>query len=270
MALYARQDPFRFATITAAEIAATTDTSDATVARAARKLGYKGTREWKRACAEQVDHTLGLEASLRSKLADLPDGDEKNIHLEAARSVLSSAAEALLALSDGLEASTLETAIGEIADSDRVFVYGRGTGYYAAEYLSLGMTRIGIEARACTGSGHTLADVIPNLRHSDVSIVIAPRIIIPDLEWYLAESVSRCSATILISAEFPPTRVRDKIVHIALPSTEKSLASDTLSAIAVADVLTSEMSRLNPARALKHHQMVQELRESIYQRQRGG
>lgn len=263
VAMYARQDPFKFATMTAAEIATVTTTSDATVARAARKLGYKGVREWKRSCAEKVDHTLGLDATLRSKLANLPHQHETSGQVLAARSVLSSSAQALLALRDSLSERSLDQAIAGVSGSERIISFGLGTGFHIAQYISLGLERIGIESRATTGSGHSMADAIARLRDTDLSIIVAPRIIIPDVEWFIDESVTRCKGVILISAEDPPKQVDKEVIHLALPSTASVTANDSVCAVAIADVLIYEMARLNPTRSLLARQAIQSLRDGI-------
>jgi len=150
----------------------------------------------------------------------------------------------------------------------RVLVYGLGAAYHVAEYLSLALERVGVDARAVAGSGHTLADAIPRLRGEDVSIILAPRLLFPDLVWYADESAQRCAATILVTTEPPPERLRRSTTTLRLPSTAQVIADDTILALALADVLVAAVARQAPNRSLATRQAIQELRDRIYSNQR--
>lgn len=266
--LFARQDPLAFATSTAVEIAEASSTSDATVARTARKLGFRGVREWKRVCAESVDSTRGLDAVLRDRLDTLSKTQSGDSSSGLARQLLASSAEALLALAEVLDSAALDQGVNALVNARRVLVYGLGAAYHVAEYLSLALERVGVDARAVTGSGHTLADAIPRLRGEDVSIILAPRLLFPDLVWYTEESVQRCAATILVTTEPPPERLRRSIIPLRLPSTAQVIADDTILALALADVFVAAVARQAPNRSLATRQAVQELRDRIYPDQR--
>ncbi|TGD11724.1 MurR/RpiR family transcriptional regulator [Brevibacterium sp. S111] len=266
--LYARQDPLAFATSTAVEIAEASSTSDATVARTARKLGFHGVREWKRVCADSVDSTLGLDALLRVRLDNLSKAKSVKSSGGLARQVLASSAEALLALAEILESSALDHGVDELVNARRVLVYGLGAAYHVAEYLSLALERVGVDARAVTGSGHTLADAIPRLRSDDVSIVLAPRLLFPDIVWYAAESAQRCAATILVTTEPAPERLRQSTITLRLPSTAQVVADDTILTLALADVFVAAIARQEPNRSLATRQAVQMFRDRIYSGQR--
>lgn len=258
---FAQRDPLRFATITAAEIAAQTMTSDATVARTARKLGHAGIREWKRLCADSVDRAIGLDSNLRTQLSRLPERDEEGGQAIAIKRILSTSARSLIDLGDQLDTETFAEAVSAISEAGTATTFGLGTGFHAAEYLSLSLERTGIRSRATTGSGHMLADVFPRLQHDDVSVIVAPRLLTTDVLWHLEESLKRCHATVLISSTPPPRDVAEHLFHLSLPSGDDASMNRMICTFALIDVLAYELARLAPARAVERSAEVQKIRD---------
>ncbi|MGC2976176.1 MurR/RpiR family transcriptional regulator [Brevibacterium sp. FAM 25378] len=263
VAEFAQRDPLRFATITAAEIAAQTMTSDATVARTARKLGYAGIREWKRLCAENVDRAIGLDSNLRSQLSRLPERDEEGGQAIAIKRILSTSARSLVELGDQLDTETFAEAVRAISEAGRATTFGLGTGFHAAEYLSLSLERVGIRSQATTGSGHMLADVFPRLQHDDVSVVVAPRLLTADVLWHIEESLKRCHITVLISSAAPPRNLAKGLLHLSLPSGEDASVNRMVCTFALIDVLAYELARLAPSRAVERSAEVQKIRDRL-------
>lgn len=260
---FAQRDPLRFATITAAEIAELTMTSDATVARAARKLGHAGIREWKRLCAESVDRAIGLDSNLRSQLSRLPERDEEGGQAIAIKRILSATARSLVDLGDQLDTDSFAEVVRTISAAGNVTTFGLGTGFQAAEYMSLSLERTGIRSQATTGSGHMLADVFPRLRHDDVSVVVAPRLLTPDVLWHVEESLKRCHATVLVSSATPPRDLAKDLLHLSLPSGEDASMNRMVCTFALIDVLAYELARLAPARAVERSAEVQKIRNRV-------
>ncbi|GFZ95099.1 MurR/RpiR family transcriptional regulator [Nesterenkonia alkaliphila] len=260
----AEQDPFRFATSTAAEIAELTSTSEATVARAARKLGFSGTKEMKASCAARVDSSQSLGAVIRTRLESLPSGafaPEQDTSHTVASAVLTSAADLLIRLNDTLEPALISHTAEAFVSARRVNVYGLGTAYRIAQYFCLELERVGVDALPLTGATHTAADSIPRIGPEDELVILAPLLIFPAVEHFTEIALERARSVTVISQDRLPQSLTDRVQHIQLPSTTAGAASESVTAWALCDVLIAEIARRNPERAIETRNYVQQLRE---------
>lgn len=258
---YAEQHPLRFATSTAAAIAEITATSEATVVRAAHKLGFSGIKEMKLACAARVDQSQSLGSVIRSRLAALPKDSELPEPRQTANAVLSSAADILIRLNDSLDESAVATTVAAITEAQRTVVYGLGTGHHIAQYLALELERVGLQALAITGSGHTNADAIPRLRPDDTLVVMAPLWIFNDVRNFLLVATPVTAATTVITQDALPSTLDGKATRIGLPNTSTGPGSESVAAWAICDVIVAEIARRHPERAIERRNYVQRLRE---------
>lgn len=258
----AERDPLRFATSTAVEIAGMAVTSEATVIRAARKLGFDGIKGLKQACAARAGRDEGLAGSIRSRLDSLEDREVLSGDATA-RAVLAASARILVQLSETLERGVFDEVVGLIESSSRTMVYGLGTGFQVADYLSLGLERTGIGSRTLSGSGHALADDVHRLVPDDLLVVFAPRVLLSDIENLIDVAGSRVARIVLVSQVYPPKHVRDRVLMVELPSTAGSAASEVTAAWAISDCLVAELARRNPAAAISARDDVQRLRDGL-------
>lgn len=259
----AEQDPLRFATSTAVEIADMAGTSEATVTRAAHKLGFAGVKEFKQACAGQVGAGQTLGATIRARLESLEGhGEEASAH-GTARAVLAASAHVLLEFSESFPKAEFEETVDLVESSGRTVVYGLGTGSHVAEYLGLGLRRIGLRAHAVSGSGHTLADEVHSLESEDVLIVVAPRVLFNDIDNLIAEAAPRVARIVLVSQAPPSPRSPAGVLYLPLPSTAGSPASEITAACAVSDSLVSELARRHPSTAIRARDALQRLRDRL-------
>ncbi|MGH8877165.1 MAG: MurR/RpiR family transcriptional regulator [Stackebrandtia sp.] len=260
---FADQNPLRFATSTAAEIAEVTSTSEATVVRTAHKLGFSGTKEMKAACAARVDQSQSLGSAIRSRLASLPQDAALPEPQQTANAVLSSSADLLIRLNDSLDESAVTSTIAAIVTARRVVVYGLGTGYHIAQYLALELERVGLQALAITGSGHTIADAIPRLRHDDTLVVMAPLRIFNDIRNFSAEATRLVAATTVITQDVLPSGLDKLATRIGLPDTSTGPGSNSVAAWAICDVIVTEIARRHPEQAIERRNYMQQLRERL-------
>ncbi|WP_150460865.1 MurR/RpiR family transcriptional regulator [Nesterenkonia ebinurensis] len=263
VALYAERDPLSFATSTAADIARHSSTSEATVARTAQKLGFSGIKAMKQICAGRVGQTQSLDAAIRDQLANLPGKEGEGSPIGTAGAVLAASAELVLKLNESLHTPAFPEVLRAISEAPRIMIYGLGTGFHIAEYLSLGLERIGFEARPVTGSGHTMADTLLRLRSDDVVLVVSPRGIFPDVKNFLAQAISRAKTVALLSQVRAPEPLRQRVVQILFPPSGGSAASEQVCAWALADVIIAELARERPALAISVRNQVQVLRERL-------
>lgn len=262
VAALADQDPLLFATRTAAEIAVLASTSEASVARTAKKLGFADIKEMKAACAERVGRNEGLQDIIESRLESL-NAESGQGATNTAQTVLGSAASLLLTLNRTLDQDRLLAAVDVCVNSRRVLTYGLGTGLHVAQYLSLELERSGIESQALTGSGHTIADAVHRVHPHDGLIVMAPRVMFPDIVLFLHAVSAITPHIVVVSQDDVPSNLTTSVCHLRLPSTAAGAASESVCAWAVSDVLVADVVRRNPQAAVRRRSSIQSLREQF-------
>lgn len=261
--MVAEQDPLRFATSTAAEIGEISSTSEATVVRTAQKLGYSGLKAMKLACTSAFERSQSLGGVIRGRLAQLPNAMSSPSPKVSAEGVLHSAADLLMRFSDSLEGRDVSEAVDALTGCRRVGIYGLGTAYRIAQYFSLELERIGIDTLAMMGSGHLAADAVHKVSDEDALVVLAPLAVFPDVRKFLTVVAQRAGSVILVSQDEVPDALREHLRHIRLPRTSGGAASESVAAWALCDVLTAEVARRYPERAIETRSYVQQLRDTF-------
>lgn len=263
---FAREEPLQFATLTGAEVAAQTDTSDATVARTAQKLGFTNVREMKAFCASRVQEMSNLQSVLKTRLDALRDnGAEPPADGSHTMStVLTAAASLVLEVESTIRWSDAEAAAAAIADAPRTFIYGLGTAHHFAQYAELEFARIGLDARSITGGGHTNAHAVFQIDASDAVLVLAPRVIFADVLRFI-EAVARKGVRVFVitQATLPPALHKLDVVQLRTPPSGNSSATEAVTTIALIDALVAEIATLQPERALDARARAQTYRDEF-------
>ena len=149
----------------AARIAAAAGTSDATVIRTARKLGYDSLDALRRALADDLRRDLTLTERMANEVARARGG-----------SPLTGAAAALRGSLDAIEAldpAQVVRVVAGLGAARRVHVFGIGPSGYVAGYFAAQLVRLGIDARALTGTGLQFADDLVGLAGRDMVVALA-------------------------------------------------------------------------------------------------
>ena len=152
----------------AAALAARAETSDATVVRAAKALGFAGLEDLRRTLADELRHSLSpverLTRTLSEVGASLPTAFEATIDLHL---------RTLESLRRSVTIEAFEKAIDGIAGARRIVVFGLGPSAAIANYLVTQLIRFGLDAISLTNTGLLFADDLRKLRHDDLVIMLA-------------------------------------------------------------------------------------------------
>ena len=151
--------------LSAAALAEQLGTSDATVVRTAKSLGYSGLGELRRALAAYGDNPP-LGERLRRTLEQTP-GDE--LFASAIRNHLS----ALDNLSRNVSPQAFQEAVAVLAGRDRIVWRGVGPSAHLAAYGQLITQRIGKPSIALVHTGTSFADELLTLAPTDAIVVFA-------------------------------------------------------------------------------------------------
>jgi DNA-binding MurR/RpiR family transcriptional regulator len=178
----------------AAALAARTETSDATVVRAAKALGFAGLDELRRSLADEIRLSLSPAARLARTLGAV--GDDLSAALETTLDIHErSLASLRRALTPGLFAA----AVAGIAAARRIAVFGLGPSSALARYLVIQLNRFGLEATALTETGLLFADDLCRLREGDLVLMMAYGRVYAELEALLAEIARRGLRAFLVT-----------------------------------------------------------------------
>ncbi len=159
-------DPAGCAQLTVTALAQRTGTSEATVVRTARVLGYPGWRDLRLALAAfAAQQQSGAPASVTADIAvddPLADVVAKLAHDE--RQTLADTAA-------GLDVSQLEAAVGALTAARRIDVYGIGASALVGQDLVQKLLRIGLIAHAHSDPHLAVTNAV-QLRQGDVALAI--------------------------------------------------------------------------------------------------
>lgn len=143
-------------------------TSDATVIRTTKALGYESLDAMRRAVAAEDAPTLTPAARLSRTLAEI--GDDVGAAFAA---TLDIHAQALERLRQDVTSDQFARVVERIIGAECTFVFGIGPSSSMADYLALQLGRFGLRARSLTRTGLLFADDIRQLRAGDGVIVFA-------------------------------------------------------------------------------------------------
>jgi DNA-binding MurR/RpiR family transcriptional regulator len=152
----------------ASALAKKAGTSDATVIRTAKALGFSGMEELRRTLAAELRENLSPATRLAGTLGEV--GDD----LQAAFNVtLNIHQKAIEDLRRDVTPEQFETAVQFISGARRLLIFGIGPSSAMATYFEIQLGRFGIEALSLTQTGLLLADGLQKLRKGDLLVVFA-------------------------------------------------------------------------------------------------
>ena len=154
--------------LSAAEIAARLDMSDATVMRAAQSLGYSGLPDLKAELRDALRTRATPTLRLGRSLEEL--GEDPAAVLEH---VLATEMELLHDARKTLRPEDFSRALDLLAKAERVVIQGLGPNAPLAEYFAARLRRMRRPALAVGERGQALADALLDMRKGDVVIVLA-------------------------------------------------------------------------------------------------
>ncbi len=180
----------------AAALAAKAETSDATVVRATKALGFAGLDELRRTLAAELRSSLSAADRLSRTLREI--GDD----LQAAFDVtLNIHVNALESLRRDINPEQFRAAVTRLVDARRVLVFGIGPSSAMAEYFVIQLARFGLEAASLTRTGLLFADDLQRLREGDLVIILAYGRVYRELA-ALLDKARKCGAgTILLISQ---------------------------------------------------------------------
>lgn len=240
----------------AEEIAAASATSDATVIRTARRLGFSGLPELKRLITRSIATHTSPGKRLGHKIKSVsPDA------LAARDAIFTAAQEILESTREALDPAAVEQAVSLFETAGTVWCLGIGVAEQPARHLATGLLRAGLVTRVLASSGFDLANAAIGLRPGDCLVIFHAATRRKDVAALIDHAAKIGVSTVLVSGTQLNELFRDKVT-VALHSmaVASKLASWLIGATVIGDLLTFRFSARNPERATQMHDQLNHLR----------
>lgn len=227
----------------AGEIGELTGTSDATVVRTAKALGYSGLPELKRQISRQVGKTVRPALRLRNRI------DHAGDPAALIDRVFTEAAERVTETHRMTDPAAFGKAVALLADAREVFVFGIGLSGVIANYLAMRLVRLGRAARSTDHTGFRLADELLPLRAGDAMVIFSSGRLTTDIDVLLWRANEVGVRTILVTDSLGPV-LGDRVdVWLAAAHSPSGFTGEALSATIVTDALLLALATRDDAMA---------------------
>ncbi len=178
----------------ASGIAAKTGTSDATVIRTAKALGFSGMAELRHSLATELKGNQSPVTRLAGTLGEVGDDLEAAFEITLDRHLQS-----LENLRHDISRAQFRQTIQHISDARRVLIFGIGPSSAMATYFEIQLGRFGIDAISLTQSGLLLADGLLKIKKGDLLILMAYSRVYDEVVALLKQATHEGATKILIT-----------------------------------------------------------------------
>jgi DNA-binding MurR/RpiR family transcriptional regulator len=178
----------------AAALGARTKTSDATVLRAAKSLGFASLDELRRSLAAELRRSLSPADRLANTLEKV--GDDLQTAFDVTLDIHT---QALASLRREVSRTRFKAAVTRIVEARRVVVFGIGPSSAMADYFVIQLGRFGLDAASLTRTGLLFADDLQKLRKGDLVIMLAYGRVYSELAALLDKADQIRARTILLT-----------------------------------------------------------------------
>lgn len=175
-------------------LAARIGTSDATVVRATRALGYAGMEAMRRDLAAEMRASLAPASRVARTLRDTGSDPKSAFDMTIAIHE-----RALDKLRRDISPALFKATVDRLAAARRIVVFGIGPSAAIAGYFAFQLNRFGIAAASLSETGQSLADGLHRLRRGDLLVALAYTRPTPELEALLDRADQLGLGKILLS-----------------------------------------------------------------------
>jgi DNA-binding MurR/RpiR family transcriptional regulator len=178
----------------AAALAARAKTSDATIVRATKALGFSGLYELRRTLADELRRSLSPADRLTRTL-----GKVGNSLAAAFEKTLEIHLESLESLSRTITTKQFEKAVNNVVGAQRILVFGLGPSGAIANYLAIQLARFGLDTISLTNTGLLFADDLRKVRKGDLVVMLAYGRVCAELAALLDEIEKHGAGSLLLT-----------------------------------------------------------------------
>lgn len=258
VARYLADDPFAALYCTASDLAERTGTSDATVVRTARALGYSGLPDLKRQASIELTKTVDPSTRLEQAISRAAEAKDESI-----AAVLDDAVETVQDLRSTVDAEEVVATTKALHGATDVVTWGLGTSATAARYAAERLSRTGVPATHLDRSGFSLANDLINLRASQALLLFVPGRKHDDLSLILNTAREVGATSILVSNSHGPEVRRMADLVVELPHSVAKITTELFTEVLLVDILVNALLSLNPNAARAARRRLMNYRSSL-------
>jgi DNA-binding MurR/RpiR family transcriptional regulator len=257
VARYLADHPQETAFASAEELGKATGTSDASVVRTAKALGFDGLPELKRSLQGRLEALLTPANRIHNTLAVTGDGPESIL-----AATLSDRAELIDDIDRMADPVAFRKTVELVCAANEILVCGIA-GLIIAEYVAVRLTRLGRRARSVTETGVRLVDKLLPLGKDDLVLAIAPSRLIRETRVVLdyAHSVG---AKVVLLTETLGEALRDHTdVVLSIPFGHQDTYGGQTAPLVILEALTMAVAAQDQERSMKAITTMNELRRQL-------
>lgn len=235
-----------------------TETSDATVIRTVKALGYSGLPALKRTLQESIRERLGPAGRLGRSL-DKVGSDPQTV---LAR-VLAESVELLEEAQRTIDPEAFAEAVRLISGARETVVVAAGGLGVLGDYLRLRLVRTGRSARTALASGYLLADDLLRLNQHDVVVVIAHQFLVREMDVAL-DRAAKVGAKVVLITDALGDALADRVtVSVSGPIGDTDMFSVQATTLAILDSISLAVSAHDRKAALRALDDMNRLRKEL-------
>ncbi len=250
------QNPDRVVFMNALDIAEETGTSDATVVRATRSLGFAGLADLRHQAGTLVMRDVAPDRRLSWRLESVDDRTTPELELVSA-DLVDRIGEVLRV--NGPERIAAATAM--LDASKKVITYGVGLSKISADYAATRLRRLGVDAVHVRSAGFDLADDLLALRGTETAFVFVPGRLLPEVTMLMEQVAER--GKIIVVTDTVPIVESDRLLRLSSPLSPGGLSGEMIMSLLLIDALVLKIGRSNATRATRYSRRLSSLRERI-------
>lgn len=265
VATFIGENPEHVLYLSAQRIAKQARTSDATVVRTAKTLGYSGLGDLKRSIGLGMSPVVHPATRLERRL-QAAQGDPEH---DLLGQVSVDAMERIETTLGMVPAEVLSACIDHLFEAKSVLCFGPGVSSTAAEYATKKFSRLGLIARHIGGMGFDTADDLMQLRAGDCVVVFCPGRLFREIEVIL-DRAERLSVPVVLITSGLPAEVRERMsVVIDIAASPGGLTGETLMPLLLVDAILLGLGARDRSRATASSRLLNETRRLIETRDGG-
>lgn len=253
------EHPDLVAVASAAELGERTGTSNATIVRTVKKLGYSGLPELRRVLLETIVARRNPAQVLGERIDRLTSTPSDN----AADRVLVATVDLLEQARHLVDEASWTQAVDILARAESVLCYGNGQAGGVAEYLSIELLWNGHAARCLKSTGLDLSTGLLSLHGGEAVVLIAPLRHFREVDTVIDRAADVGAPVILMSEALGMTLADRVDVVLATPQSTLTPTSEVLAPMTLAHALALDLAARDREGAVATYELVTRLRAQV-------
>jgi DNA-binding MurR/RpiR family transcriptional regulator len=258
VARYLADHPDEVAFSSAETLGRATKTSDATVIRTVKALGYPGLPALKKILQETVRDRLTPAGRFGKDLDEL--GDDPEVLLSR---VFTESIELLEQARHTIRHDSFASAVTMLMQAREIVVLGYGGLGVLGNYLALRLARLRMRARSAMSSGFLLADDLLPLNEDDVLVVVAHQVVPTEIDVAL-DHAQEVRAKVILVTDMLAEALGDRVsLTLTAPVGHSQLFSLQAATLALFDALILAIAAQDREPALLSMTLMNRLRGEL-------